>query len=86
MSLDKWATNPAAEAQTHICVNLANTAAVNQRLYWIDVRKVPPPLGVQLLLANRNAGRAVLGQFVSGDSFWTHWQGLPRFLKEDDAS
>lgn len=80
MTLDKWAANPAAEAQTQICVNLANTAAVNQCLYWIDVREVPPPLGVQLLLANINAGRAVLGQY-SGDSFWTHWQGLPKFRK-----
>ncbi len=74
MSLENWST---------IKLNTDRTAAVNQGVYWLDVHKHPPPLGVQLLLINANAGRATLGQYYSDGCFWTHWQGLPKFAEGD---
>lgn len=70
MTLENWST---------VKVNTDRSAAVNQAVFWLDVREYPPPLGVQLLLINAAAKRATLGQYVTGDAFWTHWQGLPKF-------
>lgn len=63
---------------TGVKVNNAKTAAVAQDHFWISVDKQPPPLGVKLLLINKNFGVACLGIFVAAHG-WTHWQGLPKF-------
>lgn len=59
-------------------VNATNTAAVAQQFFWISVDETPPPLGVKLLLINKDYGVATMGSY-SKSSNWTHWQGLPKF-------
>jgi hypothetical protein len=54
-------------------------AAVNHRLPWLPINKVPPPRGAKLLLINRALGVAVLGAYAP-DQGWTHWQALPKFV------
>ena len=58
-------------------------AAVNTRLPWLPIEKVPPPRGAKLLLINRAFGVATLGAYAP-DQGWTHWQALPRFVEGED--
>lgn len=53
-------------------------ATVNTDWHWLDVHTYPPPLGSKLLLINRAAGVALLGQYTA-DAWWTHWAPLPTF-------
>ena len=62
----------------HIKVNAAHTAAVAQEFFWIPVAESPPPLGVKLLLINKDLGVASMGIYSKAHQ-WTHWQGLPKF-------
>ena len=57
-------------------------AAVNQQLYWIPISYQAPPRGARLLLINQALGVAQIGPYTP-DAGWTHWQGLPKFLKDD---
>lgn len=57
-----------------------NTVAVSTSVYWLPIDE-KTPLGVKLLLINRNAGVASLGQYQK-DGHWTHWASLPKFQKD----
>ena len=59
-------------------------AVVNTQLYWLPVSKFPPPRGAKLLLINKKYGVATLGAY-NHDAGWTHWQGLPKFVTDEDA-
>ncbi len=61
-----------------IKVNATHTAAVAQQFFWIPVEEVAPPLGVKLLLINKDLGVATMGTYSKSYN-WTHWQGLPKF-------
>lgn len=60
-------------------VNASNTAAVAQDHFWIDANVQQPPMGVKLLVINKQLGVACLGIWRPDDN-WTHWQALPKFL------
>lgn len=65
----------------NIKVNADRTAAVAQDHFWIDVKRVPPPAGVKLLLIDKRLGSACLGTYSKHHGF-THWQALPKFMEE----
>ena len=66
----------------NIKVNTAHTAAVVQDHFWIPISEVSPPVGVKILLINERNGVACLGTYLEKHQ-WTHWQGLPKFRKEE---
>ncbi len=61
-------------------LNTDKTALVATDHYWIPIDD-KTPLGVKLLLINKVAGVAVLGQYVK-NAYWTHYSALPMFKKD----
>lgn len=66
-------------SDTSIKVSQTKSAAVNTEVFWLSVVSYPPPTGVKLQLINSKYGVAVYGNWSPKDTFWTHWQGLPKF-------
>lgn len=63
-----------------IKIDDSRSAAVNTDIYWLPIDRVPPPRGVKLLLINEAHGVAVLSDYTPQGE-WTHWQGLPKFVR-----
>ena len=61
-------------------LNTDKTALVATDHYWLPIDE-NTPLGVKLLLINKVAGVAVLGQYVK-NAYWTHYSALPMFKKD----
>lgn len=63
-------------------INNDKSAAVSDDVYWIDANVIKPPLGVKLLVINKANGVALISPW--SEHYWyTHWQALPRFLKDE---
>lgn len=60
-------------------LNADATVAVSTHVYWLPI-DTATPRGVKLQLLGKG-GVATYGNY-HGDKFWTHWQSLPRLLKE----
>lgn len=54
------------------------TAVVEPKNRWLRIN-ANTQRGATMLLINRNAGRATLGQLGTGDTFFTHWYPVPTF-------
>ena len=56
-------------------INSAGTVAVSTEVYWLPISP-ETPRGVKLQLLGQG-GVATYGPY-HGDSFWTHWQAVPK--------
>lgn len=64
-------------------VDSTGEAAVDHNYKYKKCSDHPPPLGKKVILINKAAGVAQLGEFHKVYSeYWTHWAYLPTF--EDD--
>ena len=66
---------------TQYRINSDRSAAVSNEFHWISAAEQKPPLGVKLLVINRQLGVAHIGPWADHYGY-THWQALPRFEKE----
>lgn len=60
------------------------TVGVNTQLVWLPVKLFTPPRGAKLQLIDRKLGSAHYGLWTP-ESSYTHWQGLPHFVEDEDA-
>jgi hypothetical protein len=58
-------------------INTDKTAAVATEVFWLPIDK-DTPVGVKMLVINKEFGVAVISSRYAGSSF-THWAPLPKF-------